>query len=95
LYEAGKRLGVRTPAQATPSEYHLALRVFLSDLQKRGRFLREISAAEGALDLLADIYIRQLYAGELPGEQEKLAGIRSLRRLRTVILLARAGIMKT
>jgi hypothetical protein len=86
---------VQAPAQATPSEYHLALSAFLGDLRERGRFLREISAAEGALDLLANAYIRQLYAGEPPGEQEKQAGIRSLRRLRTVILLARTGIMKT
>lgn len=91
VYSAARHLGAATRIQATPLEIARALNAHLDDLRDRNRLIRRLPPAGPDLARLADAYVRLQYAGITPAESDKAAWIRSLRRLRRLVLLARIG----
>jgi transglutaminase-like putative cysteine protease len=89
LYGAGRDLPIRIPTRATPIELGRSLWSYLESLQARNRLARRLPSGELELALLTDAYIRSLFSRESPGEGEKAAGIRSLRRLRGIVWFAK------
>ena len=89
LYFVGKKLEVRAPARATPIETARALTAYLDALRARNSLARRISTGGPDLARLTESYIRSQYGRDIPGEEEKGAGIRALGRLRAIVFFAR------